>query len=613
MGKVSFPLILGFGLHWAWIFSAVFSIDILFPFRVDAAADASTTVSMLFMSLTLLSYTLFFKKIRPCFASMTDRRRVRLIGAVLTSAGVLVACVASVSAAQVLAYGLGVVAGVLTGVGSAALLMSYGVSFSICDTAAAAMQFALGCVIACLGYGVILVIDSYVHMFGMVVSVILPWLELVCLNACSKQLVDRTEFVSMMMPINQRKFAFHLGPSAFSFGLLFGFLGQHAFRDIADLSVLGGRFVYAVFVAGIVTCLLVVGVMLTQRQQANYAFRTLNPIIAVVIAILSFLVPAGITTTSAHCLFLVSYLLIEACMWISFSDMSQKFRISPFHVFGVGRGFLALGAVVSTIFMLPASPLADFLNSTDAILPVAIVLLMFGASSYPRDAEVVRVLERGNLCPAFFDPFDVANEPRQALAHAREAASAADAGSVGETVDACAGADAPTGGFAPSSAGIDHAGEEPSATLGTLEGSCDGAPSGDSSDDRDTSIACPDASGASASDEQHLSSGASRAMEAMKHAGSAGPDGAVSDEERIGRYKRRCLALANMCLLSRRETEVLFLLAKGYNTKMIQEQLYISAGTANTHMRHVYRKLDVHSQQDLIRMVDSMQVEDEDW
>ena len=85
------------------------------------------------------------------------------------------------------------------------------------------------------------------------------------------------------------------------------------------------------------------------------------------------------------------------------------------------------------------------------------------------------------------------------------------------------------------------------------------------------------------------------------------------EEERIGRYKRRCLALANMCLLSRRETEVLFLLAKGYNTKMIQEQLFISAGTANTHMRHVYRKLDVHSQQDLIRMVDSMEVEDEDW
>lgn len=30
-------------------------------------------------------------------------------------------------------------------------------------------------------------------------------------------------------------------------------------------------------------------------------------------------------------------------------------------------------------------------------------------------------------------------------------------------------------------------------------------------------------------------------------------------------------------------------------------------------MRHVYRKLDVHSQQDLIRMVDSMEVKDEDW
>ena len=92
-----------------------------------------------------------------------------------------------------------------------------------------------------------------------------------------------------------------------------------------------------------------------------------------------------------------------------------------------------------------------------------------------------------------------------------------------------------------------------------------------------------------------------------------GAEEGEQDEQRIGRYKRRCLALADMCLLSRRETEVLFLLAKGYNTKMIQEQLYISAGTANTHMRHVYRKLDVHSQQDLIRMVDSIEVADEQW
>ena len=41
----------------------------------------------------------------------------------------------------------------------------------------------------------------------------------------------------------------------------------------------------------------------------------------------------------------------------------------------------------------------------------------------------------------------------------------------------------------------------------------------------------------------------------------------------------------------------------------IQEALYISAGTANTHMRHIYRKLDVHSQHELIDLVESMVVD----
>ncbi len=57
---------------------------------------------------------------------------------------------------------------------------------------------------------------------------------------------------------------------------------------------------------------------------------------------------------------------------------------------------------------------------------------------------------------------------------------------------------------------------------------------------------------------------------------------------------------------------MLFLLAKGHNAAAIQETLFISAGTANTHMRHIYRKLDVHSQQELIRLVEGTDVRDWD-
>ena len=54
---------------------------------------------------------------------------------------------------------------------------------------------------------------------------------------------------------------------------------------------------------------------------------------------------------------------------------------------------------------------------------------------------------------------------------------------------------------------------------------------------------------------------------------------------------------------------MLFFLAKGHNATSIQEQLYISEGTTKTHIRHIYRKLDVHSQQELIQIVENAEVD----
>ena len=74
---------------------------------------------------------------------------------------------------------------------------------------------------------------------------------------------------------------------------------------------------------------------------------------------------------------------------------------------------------------------------------------------------------------------------------------------------------------------------------------------------------------------------------------------------RGGRFRAKCETVANTYLLSTRETEVMFFLAKGHNAAYIQEKLYISEGTAKTHIRHIYRKLDIHTQQELMRMVET--------
>ena len=80
---------------------------------------------------------------------------------------------------------------------------------------------------------------------------------------------------------------------------------------------------------------------------------------------------------------------------------------------------------------------------------------------------------------------------------------------------------------------------------------------------------------------------------------------AETDEVRKGRFVRRCEYVADTYLLSRRETDVLFLLAKGRNVGYITQQLCISEGTAKTHVNHVYKKCGVHSRQELICLIDS--------
>lgn len=47
--------------------------------------------------------------------------------------------------------------------------------------------------------------------------------------------------------------------------------------------------------------------------------------------------------------------------------------------------------------------------------------------------------------------------------------------------------------------------------------------------------------------------------------------------------------------LSPREEEILRLLAKGFRSKEIAQQLVIGLGTVNTHVRHIYEKLHVRS------------------
>ena len=65
-----------------------------------------------------------------------------------------------------------------------------------------------------------------------------------------------------------------------------------------------------------------------------------------------------------------------------------------------------------------------------------------------------------------------------------------------------------------------------------------------------------------------------------------------------------CAQLARECRLTSRESDVLRLLARGRNAAYIQQELALTHSTVKSYVADVYRKLNVHSHQELIDLVE---------
>lgn len=66
-----------------------------------------------------------------------------------------------------------------------------------------------------------------------------------------------------------------------------------------------------------------------------------------------------------------------------------------------------------------------------------------------------------------------------------------------------------------------------------------------------------------------------------------------------------CTHLKQEYRLTDREFEIFMLLARGRNTQIIQERLYITRNTIKTHVKAIYQKLDIHSQQEILDVVEA--------
>ena len=67
----------------------------------------------------------------------------------------------------------------------------------------------------------------------------------------------------------------------------------------------------------------------------------------------------------------------------------------------------------------------------------------------------------------------------------------------------------------------------------------------------------------------------------------------------------KCALLSERYQLSRRETEIFPYLAKGRDVQFVANELVLSKNTIKTHVKNIFMKLDVHSRQEIIDLVES--------
>ena len=77
-------------------------------------------------------------------------------------------------------------------------------------------------------------------------------------------------------------------------------------------------------------------------------------------------------------------------------------------------------------------------------------------------------------------------------------------------------------------------------------------------------------------------------------------------DDRAARWDRASQQIMDSCCLSPRERDVFLPFVKGRDAEFICNELCISQHTVRTHIQHIYKKTGVHSQQELISMVESM-------
>lgn len=600
---------LGYGLHQAWIYSSMFDKGGIFgtsglqarPFN-DQLSLAYFVSILVYGLLLLVASVLDTRLIRPLHATPT-----LVIAALLGSTGTLLLLAPDGSLLS--SEALQLASGVLTGAGSSVLLLAWGIAFSRRDSASVVINGALSIAIGFGIYG--LVLHQIPFPWGGVASALIPFAEIALLLVLRRHVsldFDNRQLIFQPLPINHARF----GLPVFFLGVALGIMRQTSIETILPGSAFEDQALLFVTACAATVLIMVTFLALGGDERWHTFFRPLIPFIAVTAVFIPF--TAGGASFWGTSVVLVGYMSFEALMWIFFSELSQRFRLSPIFVFGLGRGVMALAALGGSTLPLFTGALGAPTGLGEmGTVHIVLVAMMLAYALLPDEREMASIVtvtpRKVAVQSASRAPLIVVNEGKaDALERAREGAVP----SAPEQTDVRT--QAPANWEQAVVAALAELGE----TSGAASGQIASASSVVSAAEGPTAVDAmqDDASDASAASDtaSSASTAPSPARQAMNFSRSIFAEEAVApapaDDTPAarGRFRQRCEIVANTYLLSRRESEVMYYLARGYKSSHIQQQLYISEGTAKTHIRHIYRKLNIHSQQDLIHLIDEVEL-----
>lgn len=615
-------LSLGLGIHQAWIFAAQFGTATIFGNHTIIAGSEGASVTLpFFVSNIVLILTLFFMAVtnQKFLHAFVSRRT--LVGSILF---MVVGTALLVPPASFGSPIWEVTSGVLTGIGSAMVLTFWGTAFARCDSSTIVINTAVA-----------VTVSVAIYAFGLnwlprpisgIITALLPLAELAILWVKTPlPFTKRSEIpIFKPLPLNRGKFALRLGLPVFAFGLALGALRRTSIQEIVPAATPREQ-AFMLLAACCATIVVMITIMATGNSERwQRFFRPLVPFIAVTLILLP-LSYAGAGAMLIGFALMMGYLCFEALLWSFFAILSERFRISPIFVFGVGRGSLALAILIGTTAPLLAVQYQDISPiGSDAIIMIMLVVTVVAYALLPREHEIESLVlpcpavgrmqsaasSSQNLSDMSSRPRLIQTQNRTAEEGRNDELSSSEALHVSQIDNAAV----PVAGISPASIATSPGAS--GAASGHTEGMAEATPvqprtefvnraqrMSEQQHRAEAQIATP-LEPATAS-EAASSRPVSEARKAM-----LGDTSNAEAARRSAPFRAKCETVANTYLLSVRETEVLFLLAKGNNSASIQEKLYISEGTAKTHIRHIYRKLDIHSQQDLMRLVESASYEE---